>query len=115
MIRCEFLGIPYLVTHPGAFTTSTEADGIARVIAALDQVHARTPGLKVKTLLETTAGQGSCLGCKFEQLGQMIRGVADRRRLGVCVDTCHVHAAGYPLDTLKHFEQTFQELDQPWV
>jgi deoxyribonuclease-4 len=99
MLRADRLGIPYLVTHPGAFTTSSELAGIAAVVRALDETHRQTRGIKTKCLLETTAGQGSCLGNRFEHLAAMIDGVKDPDRLGVCVDTCHIFAAGYPIGT----------------
>jgi deoxyribonuclease IV len=112
MLRAERLGIPYVVTHPGAHTTSTETAGIAAVVRALDEVHRQTRGIKTQCLLETTAGQGSCLGCKFEQLAAMIDGVQDPDRLGVCVDTCHIFAAGYAIGTEKDYKATMRALDK---
>ncbi len=109
--RAELLGLAYVVTHPGAFTTSSEEAGLARIVAALDEVHSRTPALKVQALLETTAGQGSTLGWKFEHLATILAGVRNPERLGVCVDTCHVFAAGYPLTSEKEYQVTFQALD----
>jgi deoxyribonuclease-4 len=110
MFRADRLGIPYLVTHPGAHTTSSEEAGIAAVIRALDETHRQTRGIKTKCLLETTAGQGSCIGCKFEQLAAIIDGVQDPDRLGVCVDTCHIFAAGYPIGTEKDYKATMRAL-----
>ena len=110
--RAELLGIPYVVAHPGAFTTSSEAEGPARISQALDEVHKQLPGCMAMCLLETTAGQGSNLGAKFEHLAAIIDGVQDPDRLGVCVDTCHIFAAGYPLDTPKNYKATMKELDQ---
>jgi deoxyribonuclease-4 len=112
MLRAERLGIPYVVTHPGAYTTSSEEAGIAAVVRALDEVHRQTRGIKAKCLLETTAGQGSCLGCRFEHLAAMIDGVQDPDRLGICVDTCHIFAAGYPISTEKDYRATMQALDK---
>ncbi len=111
LLRCQHLGIPQLVTHPGSFTTSSEAEGLAGVAAALDEVHRRTPGLKVLTLLENTAGQGSNLGWQFEHLAVIIAGVAEPKRLGVCIDTCHLFAAGYPLGTKREYRATMAQLD----
>ncbi len=111
LLRCDHLGIPYLVTHPGAFVSSSEEAGLARVAAALDEVHRRLPGLECQTLLETTAGQGSTLGWRFEQLAAIIAAVKEPQRLGVCVDTCHIFAAGYPLGTKKEYTETMAELD----
>lgn len=112
MLRAERLGIPYVVTHPGAHTTSSEEAGIAAVVRALDEVHRQTRGIKAKCLLETTAGQGSCLGRTFEQIAAMIDGVKDPDRLGICVDTCHIFAAGYPLGTEKDYQATMRALDK---
>lgn len=109
--RAGSLGIPYVVTHPGSFTTSSEEAGLARIIQALNEVHGQTRGLAVKTLLENTAGQGSNLGWQFEQLATILDGVKDPDRLGVCIDTCHVFAAGYPLSTTKDYKATMRKLD----
>ncbi len=110
--RAEQLGIAYVVAHPGAHTTSTEQEGIERIVAALDEVHRLTPKLKAKCLLETTAGQGTCLGHRFEHLGAIVDGVKQSQRLGICVDTCHVFAAGYPLAPKKDYMATFRSLDK---
>jgi deoxyribonuclease-4 len=112
MLRADRLGIPYLVTHPGAYTTSSEEQGIAAVVRALDEVHRQTRGIATKCLLETTAGQGSCLGHRFEQLAAILNGVQDPDRLGICVDTCHIFAAGYPLGTTKEYKATMRSLDK---
>ncbi|HEY3394067.1 MAG TPA: deoxyribonuclease IV [Lacipirellulaceae bacterium] len=112
MFRADRLGIRYLVTHPGAYTTGSEASGIATVVRALDEVHAQTRGIKTRCLLENTAGQGSCLGCRFEQLAQIIDGVRNPDLLGVCIDTCHLFAAGYPISTEKDYQQTMRALDR---
>ena len=111
LVRCDFLGIAYLVAHPGAFTTSSEEEGIARVAKGLDEVHRRGKKLKAQVLLETTAGQGSTLGWRFEQLGAIIEQTREGDRLGVCFDTCHVFAAGYPLETKKEYNATMAQLD----
>jgi len=110
--RADQLGIPYVVTHPGAFTTSCEETGIDRVAAALDEVHKQTPKVKSQCLLETTAGQGSCLGWRFEHLGDIIAKVKHADRLGVCVDTCHIFAAGYPIADKKDYKATMAEFDR---
>ena len=110
MLRADRLGIPYLVTHPGAHTSSSEKAGIAAVVRALDETHRQTRGIKTKCLLETTAGQGSCLGHRFEQLAAIIDGVQDPDRLGVCVDTCHIFAAGYPIATEQDYDATIRSL-----
>src|SRR5947199_314823 len=79
---------------------------------ALDQVHARCPNFRVKVLLETTAGQGTSLGHRFEHLAAILRAVKTPRRLGVCLDTCHIFAAGYALSPLAEYEATFKEFDR---
>jgi deoxyribonuclease IV len=109
--RAETLGIPYVVTHPGSFTTSDEKSGIRRVIRALDEIHGRTKGMRAQCLLETTAGQGTALGWRFEQLAAILDGVKEPGRLGVCFDTCHVFAAGYPLGTKKEYAATMKAFD----
>jgi deoxyribonuclease-4 len=110
--RAEQLGIPYVVTHPGSFTTSSEEVGLKRIITAIDEVHAQTEGVTSQCLLETTAGQGTNLGAKFEHLAEIIAGVKQPERLGVCVDTCHIFAAGYPLATPEEYHATFERLDK---
>jgi deoxyribonuclease-4 len=109
--RCETLGIPFLVTHPGSHVGSGEEAGLSRLIRAIDLVHAQRPDHKVTILLETTAGQGSGLGNRFEHLGAVIRGVDRPDRLGVCLDTCHVFAAGYDLRTPRTYRQTLEQFD----
>lgn len=110
--RCARLGIADLVVHPGAHTGSGEEAGLRRVAEALDLVAARTAGLPVTIDLETTAGQGTCLGHRFEHLGTILSLVADASRLGVCVDTCHVFAAGYSMADRAMYDETLDELDR---
>ena len=110
--RCEQLGIPFLVTHPGAHTGSGITEGIARVVAALDRVHTDLPGYRVRTLLETTAGQGTTLGATFEELAAIIAGVATPERLGICYDTCHTFVAGYDIRTPEAYAETMAQLDR---
>lgn len=110
--RAAQLGIAYVVVHPGAHTGQTEAEGIAQVVRAIDEIHRRLPEVAAGILLESTAGQGTCLGCRFEQLAAMIGGVAQPDRLGICVDTCHLFAAGYPLIDRRDYLQTFRDLDK---
>ena len=113
LLRADRLGIPYVVTHPGAFTTSSEAAGIKNVARALNEVHKQTRGITAKCLLENTAGQGSCLGHRFEHLAAIWSGVKDADRVGgVCIDTCHTFAAGYPLGTEKEYKATMKALDK---
>jgi deoxyribonuclease IV len=110
--RCAALGIPYLVTHPGAHTGSGEETGLRREADALNRLLDAGVGQDVMVLLETTAGQGSCLGYRFEHLAQLIELVQREDRLGVCVDTCHLLAAGYDIRTPETYAATFAEFDQ---
>ncbi len=110
--RAEQLGLSYLVTHPGAHVGSGEEVGLKRVTRGLNQALRRTPGFKVKVLLENTAGMGSSLGHRFEHLARLIGDSADPGRLGVCFDTCHAFAAGYDLSTDEGYDATFAELNR---
>ena len=107
--RAEAFGLDGVVLHPGASVAATPEEGIRRVIAALDETHHRTAGFRTQVWLENTAGQGSTLGWNFEQLGEMLAGTRETERLGVCVDTCHLFAAGYPLADPADYEKTFDE------
>jgi len=110
--RCETLGIPYLVMHPGSHLGSGEEAGLRRVAEGLNRAHEATPGFGVISLLETTAGQGTNLGYGFEQLAA-IRGMVEKaERVAVCFDTCHVFAAGYDLRTVEAYAETMAELDR---
>jgi deoxyribonuclease IV len=109
--RAEALGLRYLVTHPGAHLDDAEEAGLARVARAIDEAHARCPRHRIRVLLETTAGQGTSLGRRFEHLARILALVADPKRLGVCFDTCHVFAAGYDLSTALGYEATMSHFD----
>ncbi len=104
--RCEQLQVPFLVTHPGSFVKSSEDEGIARIAQALNRIHDDLPGFKVLTLLETTAGQGSAIGHRFEQLARIVERVSAPGRVGYCFDTCHVFAAGYEIRTDDGYAET---------
>ena len=109
--RCALLGLPCLVTHPGAHLGTGEDIGLARLIRALDEICAQTENSAVMVLLEVTAGQGSVLGYRFEHLAEIIKGSSFPDRLGICFDTCHAFAAGYDLRTPDAYAQTFARLD----
>lgn len=111
MERCEILGLPYLVIHPGSHMGTGEKAGLRRIAEALNDIQARTTGYQVEILLETTAGQGTNLGYRFEHLAQLIELVEEDERLGVCFDTCHAFAAGYELRTPQGYADTFQRFD----
>jgi deoxyribonuclease-4 len=108
MRRAEQLHLRYLVMHPGAHVDSGEDAGLVRVAGALDEIHARCPNYRVRILIETTAGQESALGHRFEHLARILSLVAAPERLGVCFDTCHVFAAGYPLTPLREYRATMR-------
>jgi deoxyribonuclease IV len=100
--RCQTLGIPYLVTHPGAHMGAGEEVGITRIVAALNVIHAAVNTPTVTTLLEVTAGQGSSLGYKLEHLAEIISRAKQPKRLAVCLDTAHLFAAGYDFRGRKY-------------
>ncbi len=110
--RAAMLGIPYVVTHPGSFTSSSEARGLRRIAEALDEIHLQTRRVRTRCLLETTAGQGTSLGWRFEHLAAIFDGARDPHRLGVCFDTCHVFAAGYPMRTKRQYQATMETMDR---
>jgi deoxyribonuclease-4 len=93
--RCDAAGIPYLVLHPGSHGGDGEETGLDRIARGLDEAAKRTPGSGTTILLETAAGQGACLGHTFGQLAAMRKRASAKARIGFCLDTCHVHAAGY--------------------
>lgn len=109
--RAAALEIPYLVMHPGAHVGTGEAEGIKRVVHALDLICDRTTGFPVGICLETTAGQGSSLGWRFEHLAAIRGGVTQRERIAICIDTCHIFAAGYDIRHRKAYEHTMRHLD----
>lgn len=109
--RARFLGIPGLVVHPGAHRGSGEESGICLIAEALDTALASVPP-PVKVLLETTAGQGSSLGHKFEHLAAILDRVRNGGRVAFCVDTCHVFAAGYDIRTAAGYRKTMREFDR---
>jgi deoxyribonuclease IV len=108
--RCAKLGITELVLHPGAHMGEGEEAGLARVARGLDEVCRRTAGCDVVIDLETTAGQGTCLGHRFEHLGAILDRVRRPERLGICADTCHIFAAGYPLGTPGEYHGTIDRM-----
>jgi deoxyribonuclease IV len=112
MERCEALGVTHLIAHPGAHVGAGEAEGIKTIAKSLDAVHKACPKFTVKVTLEITAGQGSNLGYRFEQIGAMIDATNECDRLRVCFDTEHAFAAGYDLRTKEGYERTFGEFDE---
>ncbi len=109
--RCEILGVSHLIAHPGAHMGAGETEGIKTIARSLNEVHKACPGYKAKVTLEITAGQGSCLGYRFEQIGKIFDATRDNDRLRVCFDTEHAFAAGYDIRTREGYEKTFCEFD----
>jgi deoxyribonuclease IV len=109
--RCEALGVSNLISHPGAHVGAGEVEGIKTIAKSLDEVHTACPNFNVKVTLEITAGQGSNLGYRFEQIGNMIDATKESDRLRVCFDTEHAFAAGYDLRSKEGYERTFSEFD----
>ena len=112
MIRCEQLSIPYLVMHPGAHMGSGGDNGLGRIATAFREIYTRLGESGVIVLLETTAGAGSILGDTFEQLACILGQVDESGWLGICLDICHVFAAGYDLRTSEGYEATFKAFDR---
>jgi len=112
MERAEVLGIKYLVTHMGAHLGEGVEVGIARLIESINTLHDELRGYKVRVALETTAGQGTTLGASFEQFPMIFQGVREQERLVVCMDTCHVFAAGYDLRIPDAYAQTMAQFDE---
>jgi len=98
LARCDRLAIPYLVVHPGSHMGAGEEYGCARVAQALNEIYARQK-IKCVTTIEHTAGQGNHIGYKFEHLAAIRKGMNDKKKFGVCLDTCHLVAAGYDFST----------------
>ena len=109
--RAEQLAIPYVVVHPGAHTTASLEEGLSLVAKSLDEIHAALPRTRVQILLEITAGQGSCLGHRFEHLAEILKQTKQPERVGICFDTCHAFAAGYDLREPKLAKAMWREFD----
>jgi deoxyribonuclease IV len=110
--RAEALGLDGLVMHPGSYTSGTEADGLRLIAEALARLLGERPDARTRILLEHTAGQGTNLGHRFEHLGQIIERLGGTPRIGVCIDTCHLLAAGYDICTAEGYRQTFDAFDR---
>lgn len=111
MQRCEQLGIRLLNFHPGSHLNKHSPEECIKTISdSINWALDRTEG--VTAVIENTAGQGTNMGFRFEQLAEMIEGVEDKSRVGVCVDTCHAYAAGYDISNKEAFKETFLEFDE---
>jgi deoxyribonuclease IV len=105
------LGLPFLVLHPGAHLGAGEAAGLRQIVAGLDEVLLATKGEKVRIALENTAGQGTCLGNHIEHLAAIYDGVKTPARLGLCIDTAHLFAAGHDIRTGKGWDKAMRQID----
>ncbi|MFL6584900.1 MAG: deoxyribonuclease IV [Chthoniobacterales bacterium] len=112
LIRADQLELPFLVMHPGAHLGAGEQAGLDKIVGSIDAVFTTIPQVETRIALETTAGQGSCLGHRFEHLAYIMQNVREPERLCVCLDTAHVFAAGYNLSTLDGAKKTFREFDR---
>ena len=110
--RCQALGVQGLVVHPGAHLGAGEEAGLDRIAESLDAVYAQRPGCPVRVLLENTAGQGTVLGYRLEQLEATLARAACRERLGIALDTCHAFAAGYPLHEETGLAELLAEMEE---
>jgi deoxyribonuclease-4 len=112
LVRADQLELPFLVLHPGAHLGAGEEVGLKKIVESIDRVFSGLPKTKTRIALETTAGQGSCLGNRFEHLAYIIRRVREPGRLCVCLDTAHVFASGYDIGTEASVRKTFREFDR---
>ena len=110
--RCELLGIPYLNFHPGAHLGAGENEGIKLIAESLNISHNKTKGYKVSSMLETTAGQGTAIGYRFEHLQEIIDLVEEKERMNVCIDTAHIFAAGYNIKGTKEFKKVIKAFNE---
>jgi deoxyribonuclease-4 len=112
LVRADQLELPFLVMHPGAHLDAGQDAGIEKIVASIDAVWTVIPKVKTRIALETTAGQGSCLGDRFEHLAAIIANAREPERLCVCLDTAHVFAAGYDIGSKAAVKKMFREFDQ---
>jgi len=112
LTRADQLELPLLVLHPGAHLGAGEEAGLEKIVASINRVFRKIPKVKTRIALETTAGQGSCLGHRFEQLAYIIENVREPERLCVCLDTAHVFAAGYEISSEAGAKKTFREFNR---
>ena len=110
--RAAAIGVPWVVLHPGHHLGAGEEAGLRQIAELANCAMQATSGMAVGLLLETTAGQGTCLGHRFEQLAWLLDAIEPSVRVGVCFDTCHVFAAGYDLRTRRAYQATMREFDR---
>lgn len=109
--RCEELNIPHLVLHPGSHVGEGEQEGLKRIRDGLNHVHDRVGDTEARILIENMAGQGSVLPYRFEQMRTIRESIEDPDRVGYCLDTCHLHAAGYDLGIADGYESVMEEAE----
>ncbi len=109
--RAAQLGIRLLNFHPGAACGRDRESAVALVAENINRVHLMTADIDTVSVIETTAGQGTTLGHRFEEIASIIEQVDDKDRVAVCLDTCHIFAAGYDIRTEKGYEETMEEFD----
>jgi deoxyribonuclease-4 len=112
LTRADQLELPFLVLHPGAHLGVGEEGGLDKIVDSINRVFRKIPRVQTRIALETTAGQGSCLGHRFEQIAYIIENVRQPERLCVCLDTAHVFAAGYNIGSEAGAKKTFREFDR---
>jgi deoxyribonuclease-4 len=112
LTRADQLELPFLVLHPGAHLSAGEEAGLEKIVESINLVFQTIPKVKTRIALETTAGQGSCLGHRFEHLAYIIDHVREPERLCVCLDTAHIFAAGYGIGSEAGAKKTFREFDR---
>ena len=112
LVRADQLQLPFLVLHPGAHLSAGEQAGLEKIVNSIDEVFRKIPNVKTKIALEITAGQGSCIGHRFEHLAHIIENVREPERLRVCLDTAHLFAAGYDISSESGVRKILREFDR---
>jgi deoxyribonuclease-4 len=110
--RAELLGIEYLVVHPGSHKGRGEIEGIKRIARSIDMIYRERNGSDVKILLETTSGMGTSIGYRFEHLRDIIDLSRNHEKLFICLDTCHIFAAGYDISDSEVYDAVVEDLDR---
>lgn len=109
--RCNTLGIDALILHPGAYTDGTLQEGLAQAIRSINHVLAQVPK-GTKLLIENMAGQGTTIGSNLEELAALIQGIDEQQRIGVCIDTCHLFAAGIDISAPEHYQKFWERFEK---
>ena len=112
LVRADQFELPFLVLHPGAHLGAGEEAGLEKIVDSVDEVFRKIPKVRTKIALEITAGQGSCIGHRFEHLAHIIANVREPERLRVCLDTAHLFAAGYDIGSETGVRKVFREFDR---